>query len=1141
VVAGAILLAILAVAALVWFATPGPVAPRVPFAEDQGRRRMEVQEAFRPRKVRPAQNIDEGLQVLFTDLGAALRARDGERVLRHFNTNRMVEELKAQNVLPFGGVRNPQQFAAGMRQGMKQSLANHNSLLAYTSFEIRSVKKLLDHEAVVIVRHRDGSLTSKMRWWVTGRSGTWQVYDFEDLDTGLRVSTIIGVITAGGFNNLGETMRGINGLRDASEALLKEDLDTAERKLKEIADIQLPKQIAAVRFLATAAVQVGRGDFKTALGTLDKAQASHPDMPAVDLLRGVALNGLGQHDKALKHLEAYRDLLGEDDVVCLQLGEALRATGRFPEARTAFRKALDDNPKNADALGGLLRVLGPEDSREDVGRRFAKLDKPREHFPALAEELKERADGPGMEQLVQAMRQIDPQCPGLAYYHFLAAAWNGRTDQAIPRFRAALAGEKDPRKRQNYTEEFLRAMLRGGKPLEAYAAAGDPRQAFRILAAALKGSYQEDTLRELLAAHARKAPDDPLLPFYQGELYVREERYPLADRTFAGGMAHPPDQIALDEFRASRVLARYHTGRGLSAYREIGPKGATFRQLASLYFHDRNDAQLQALLDEHARADPNDVEVLQYRSRMDIRANRVARGITQFKAAWRKEKQAEARERLVSEFLYAMLEVGKPVEAYWAAPDSRYAFQVLAESLLEEEKFKDLGRILDVHRRRYADDPWLPFYTGSRHAEEKAWDKAIVALREAYQKAGADLRPRFRWAYVNALYQRGRVLQAYREVPPRKDTFNQLANQLLADRKAAVLEQLLEAHLPHAKGDPSVFFTMARARLLAKNYAGAANLLHQAYEKQPLDYQKRWYVTQFVGEMAAVGKGFEAYRTAPDTALAFDTLARDLVLSKKIKELESLVEVHGKRFADSPLYLFYRGEAALLHGNGREAERHFAAALAKAPAAQRWQFRNGLYRARIKMGDVLRTYKEFAAEARLFETLAQLCVRENNPGQLEALLGERRKARPEDRSLPSWGLELLWLKKDYEGAYKVLTGPHKELLAGPRYRWKRDDYLVRCLVKLGKTKEAVKEAAALAGKGRVGQVLVLLGHAAAGDVKQVIAAVEKARPGRINLAACYRDPDLGPLLRSEAFKAFRDRFPEPKGPTGRAKHEEDDD
>jgi hypothetical protein len=27
---------------------------------------------------------------------------------------------------------------------------------------------------------------------------------------------------------------------------------------------------------------------------------------------------------------------------------------------------------------------------------------------------------------------------------------------------------------------------------------------------------------------------------------------------------------------------------------------------------------------------------------------------------------------------------------------------------------------------------------------------------------------------------------------------------------------------------------------------------------------------------------------------------------------------------------------------------------------------------------------------------------------------------------------------------------------------------------------------------------------------------------------CYRDPDLGPILRSEPFRRFRERFPEPK-------------
>src|SRR5207248_5516742 len=147
-----------------------------------------------------------------------------------------------------------------------------------------------------------------------------------------------------------------------------------------------------------------------------------------------------------------------------------------------------------------------------------------------------------------------------------------------------------------------------GKPLEAYPAAPDAREAFRLLADELNKGPHKDKLKGLVSAHAREHPDDPLLPFYRGEAHLWEGRYALAEKAFASGMARPPDRATLESFRASRVLARYHTGKALSAYREIGPRAETFAQLASLLFFDRKDEQLQALLDEHARTAPNDPE-----------------------------------------------------------------------------------------------------------------------------------------------------------------------------------------------------------------------------------------------------------------------------------------------------------------------------------------------------------------------------------------------------------------------------------------------------------------------------------------------------------------------------------------------------
>jgi hypothetical protein len=57
---------------------------------------------------------------------------------------------------------------------------------------------------------------------------------------------------------------------------------------------------------------------------------------------------------------------------------------------------------------------------------------------------------------------------------------------------------------------------------------------------------------------------------------------------------------------------------------------------------------------------------------------------------------------------------------------------------------------------------------------------------------------------------------------------------------------------------------------------------------------------------------------------------------------------------------------------------------------------------------------------------------------------------------------------------------------------------------------------------------LILAHAANGDVGQAITAAEKAKSQGVTPAAWYNDQDLGPILRDDAFRVFRERFPEPK-------------
>src|SRR5262249_57960849 len=121
-----------------------------------------------------------------------------------------------------------------------------------------------------------------------------------------------------------------------------------------------------------------------------------------------------------------------------------------------------------------------------------------------------------------------------------------------------------------------------------------------------------------------------------------------------------------------------------------------------------------------------------------------------------------------------------------------------------------------------------------------------------------------------------------------------------------------------------------------------------------------------------------------------------------------------------------------------------------------------------------------------FAARAALCLQDRNVGRLCELVEAHRRAHPDDVTLPSWALQVRWLSRDYEGALRLLDEHSAGLFARSRYRWQAADFRVRALVRLGRHEEAVRAAEA-ATKGRGGnRFLLVLAHAAAGDIKQAL-------------------------------------------------------
>ncbi len=273
----------------------------------------------------------------------------------------------------------------------------------------------------------------------------------------------------------------------------------------------------------------------------------------------------------------------------------------------------------------------------------------------------------------------------------------------------------------------------------------------------------------------------------------------------------------------------------------------------------------------------------------------------------------------------------------------------------------------------------------------------------------------------------------------------------------------------------------------------------------------------------------EGFRAAPDKVLAFEALARQLVIQKKYKELAKLIQEHATTNAGDPWLQLYSGELNLERGESAQADECLTALLVRSAETDRWylQCRFDMLRARIKTDNAAATYQELGPGSRTFRQLANACISEKSADQLQALIAVHRQAHPHAGDWAMWDLEVLWLKKDYAGVLKLLKNDQQEQWKWPPFKWKADSFLVRSLLYLKRPDEALQVAENSAKNKMSDRALLVLVHASRGDVKRTLEVITRLGLRRFTVEEFYRDPDLGPILRSAAFGEFRERFPEP--------------
>jgi len=300
---------------------------------------------------------------------------------------------------------------------------------------------------------------------------------------------------------------------------------------------------------------------------------------------------------------------------------------------------------------------------------------------------------------------------------------------------------------------------------------------------------------------------------------------------------------------------------------------------------------LQRFVSQHASGTPEaldlEASVLAYQGEPQAAAER-------FRQAAEAENDSEARKGHWYSFLGHMVDAGRTLEGYQAVPDATTALRQLAGGIEDGEAlidFDELRPVLDAHRQRAPDDPWLHYFAGLAALDE---DDLTTAEQEFMTVANAEdeeLQVFLHHQRRQVLIRRGKLLEAYQAAEDKPEAFRELAANCRSDEDAEGLKTLLDVHRSKQPDDPWLAFYTAVWLQMQRQPEAALATLEQVKpgDERGLSYQRGQLTAQLQIEL---GRWSAAYQQSKDSQATFESLASQLRSRRDWATLNELCELH---------------------------------------------------------------------------------------------------------------------------------------------------------------------------------------------------------------------------------------------------------
>jgi len=560
----------------------------------------------------PTSATVEEVQHLFDRMGAAGRGQDIESLLLCFDIQMTVKACEESGVFAFPDAGARADAVVELTEAARANWLAHDDT-GFDYDQSRVLKLLLSADGefgVASVLHFSRGERQQVRWWLSRRTGGWRVYDWEEVDWGVRSTWYLASVLAAPEQAPAWQARA-NYLQVARTKLAERNVQGAREYLTLARDASLPRELEAARLTQLGACDAAQGKHNPAIRCYEEALALVPNLPAAIFLRAASLYALKRYEPALADLQAYTSQLGETAAAQLEIAECLLALQRTDEARSAFVQSLEEFPTWM-ALRGLAECTPPE-SIPLLGEWFLKLSDPKQDFAALMSTvLYQRRLLAAAAEFIRVYAETQPADANMLYARGRLRIEQGKPAEAIPDLQRAfqLAAPSD---REEIARWQLEAHYRAGSGPQAIAGTKDvalARFAFRYLAHRFLEDGDASGLDRCCDAWEPRAEGDASLPYYRGESSALREDWPGAEIHFRAGLAvKDVNNAYLAPLRRAVLAAMQKQGKAAQACKEWTCNAEEFLLLESLVF-DSSKADALAELIEAYRQSQHDKALL---------------------------------------------------------------------------------------------------------------------------------------------------------------------------------------------------------------------------------------------------------------------------------------------------------------------------------------------------------------------------------------------------------------------------------------------------------------------------------------------------------------------------------------------------